>query len=283
MQNKKVLSEDLLRFQIVSDPRINSAGTSILFSKRMVNSKNKTVSHLFTVDLNHKITQWTQGESVNTFGRWSPDGSNVAFISMREEKKFQIYLISTSGGEAKKATDLPDGVLSYFKWSPDSKKIAFIFREGLQEFTEKAKKEREEKGLSQPPFITETGWHRLDGEGYFGHARNAIYCLDIQTNKYNKIYDHCKMGFYSLDWLSDSQSLLVSHSVQPNPLGKKIDDRIFRVYLDGKSEELRGLPKGRKAEVLCSPDGAWFSYLGNEDELDHFGSKNLNLYLSDFS
>src|SRR5439155_2283635 len=135
-----------------------------LFSKKTVTEKNKYLTHICTVDSEGKCQQWTQGEKSCGSGRWSPDGTQIAFTSGREEPSDQIYLISTHGGEARKLTGFPDGHIGSFKWSPDGTKLAVIFRETDPERTDKAKKEREEKGSSTPPWVLTDMWYRLDGE-----------------------------------------------------------------------------------------------------------------------
>src|SRR5690349_23983711 len=102
MAKRPVKPEDLLKIVFVGDPQMSPDGKLVLFSHKTVNDKNKYITNLFTVDLNGKLQQWTQGESGAGSGRWSPDGSQIAFVSGRDKPKQQIYLISATGGEARK-------------------------------------------------------------------------------------------------------------------------------------------------------------------------------------
>src|SRR5947209_5142193 len=100
MPKRPITKEDLLKFVSVSDPQISPDGSRILFTRKHTNDKNKYISNLYAVDLDGRVQQWTQGEGGDGMGRWSTDGSKIAFISGREKPSSQIYLISVSGGEA---------------------------------------------------------------------------------------------------------------------------------------------------------------------------------------
>ena len=279
MPKRPIEPKDLLRLVFVGDPQISPDGDRVLFSKKVITEKNKYQNHLCTVDLEGHVTQWTQGEKSCGQGRWSPDGTQIAFTSTREEPSGQIFIISTNGGEARKLTNLPDGNIGQIKWSPDGTKIAFLFRESDAERTEKAKKEREEKGLSTPPWVITDMWYRCDGDGYFGMARHKIYIVDVATGEHYMLYDKSAIDSYNFDWNPNSKELVVIHSAQPRPLADLPNDQIYRVTLDGQAWQLEGLPKGNKNEVAWSPDGNWIAYAGDVDEHDPWGVRNTRLYL----
>ena len=67
--------------------------------------------------------QLTRAKKSSQSPAWSPDGTWLAFISDRTDKR-QIYVISPTGGEARAITDVESGV-GAFRWSPDGRRIAF--------------------------------------------------------------------------------------------------------------------------------------------------------------
>lgn len=279
MPKRAITPEDLLRIQFVGDPQISPDGHCVLFIVKTVNDKNKYVTNLHSVDLDGKLKQWTQGEGGAGHGRWSPDGSLIAFTSGRDKPTGQIFLLPTSGGEARKLTSLPEGSLGEFKWSPNGKWIAFTFREQHPDWTEKAQKEREEKGLSTPPRELDSVWYRLDGDGYFGPQRYALYVVNVETGEHKEIHREPIVGFYSFDWSPDSKELAVARTVNKRPWSDKPNDQIFRVTLDGQAWQLEGLPKGDKGAVAWSPDGKTIAYLGDVSEDDPWGVRNTKLYV----
>lgn len=279
MPKRPITAEDLLRIHFVGDPQISPDGHRVLFSKKTVNDKNKYVSNLFSVDLDGRTRQWTQGEDGAAMGRWSRDGGSIAFVSSRRDQIAQIYVLPLEGGEARQLTALPEGSIGEIKWSPDGRWIAFAFRETDPRWTKKAAKEREEKGLSTPPREIDTIWYRMDGDGYFLNQRHALFLADVGTGEVRKLYDASWDGSYSFDWSPDGSRLAVAHTVAEHPMFDPPDDQIFLVDLEGRAEQLDGLPKGDKSAVRWSPDGHSIAYLGDDRGDDPWGVRNTKAYV----
>lgn len=279
MPKRPITANDLLTLQFVGDPQISPDGRIVLFSKKQVGGKNNYETNLFSVDDTGAVRQWTSSGK-DGHGRWSPDGTHIAFISSREKKKPQIFLMRTDGGEAVALTKLPEGSIEGFRWSPDGSKIAFSFREEHSDWTQEAEESRKDSGSSTPPRIMEDAWYRLDGDGFFGPQRFALYVVDIATGDTTKIYDKAPNGWFSYDWSPDSLELAVTHSVNKNMWSEKPNDQIFRVTLDGQAWMLEGLPKGEKSSIRWSPNGEWLAYLGDHSDDDPWGIRNVKLYVT---
>lgn len=87
--------------------------------------------HLFVLDLESgQARQITDGDWDDTAPVWSPDGSQVAFISgRRDDRDFlalsEVYTVPAAGGEAKSVSD---GLFSVgaLTWSPDGRALAVV-------------------------------------------------------------------------------------------------------------------------------------------------------------
>lgn len=281
MPKRPITADDLKLIHYVSDPQISPDGSRVLFAKKHVGEKNKYVTNLFSVDRAGAVTQWTQGDAGAGHGRWSPDGSQIAFISGREGKMPQIFLIAATGGEARKLTNLPEGSIGGFKWSPDGKHLAFLFRETDPVWTQKAAKEREENGGSTPAREIDSVWYRLDGDGYFLNQRYALYLVEVATGATRELYKSNGYGFMSFEWAPNSQEIAVTSSIAKNPYFDAPNEQIFRVDLTGQAWMLEGLPKGEKGTLAWSPDGNQIAYLGDVSEDDPWGTRNTKLYVVD--
>ena len=69
--------------------------------------------------------QLTFGERGESSPRWSPDGTQVAFLARRDgDEHNQIYLFHTGGGEARRLTTHPTAPTALV-WAPDGSRLFY--------------------------------------------------------------------------------------------------------------------------------------------------------------
>jgi dipeptidyl aminopeptidase/acylaminoacyl peptidase len=282
-KSKRLITpEDLLRFHLVSDPQISPDGKSILFTKKHIGDKNSYVSNIWVVSCDGgDPRQFTSGGKDGA-ARWSPDGTRIAFSSGREKPKAQIFIIGASGGEAVALTKFPEGSIGEYQWSPDGTMLAVSFRETEAQWTEAAKKSREESGASTPPHVIDDVYYRLDGDGYFNTARYKLYVVDATTGDHRKVFDKDPLGWFSFSWSPDSKELAIAANTDKNPLAKPWKSRIYRLNI--KSSRLTLVPNqadGTRSNVAWSPDGRKIAYAGREGRTPDWGCFNDHLFVID--
>src|SRR5215470_9972822 len=138
-QEHRIQLEDLTKIVTVSDPQISPDGKSIVCVVSRQNfEEDRSDGELVLVDVA------TRAQRVLTFDRkgvgsprWSPSGDRLAFVAVvpyTKEKKDdatkrgdapQVFIMSMSGGDAKKVTNAPNGV-EQFAWRPNGKNIAYV-------------------------------------------------------------------------------------------------------------------------------------------------------------
>lgn len=279
--SRHITPEDLLQLCFVGDPQISPDGSRLLFSRRHVGEKNKTISQLWTVAVSGgQPRPFTTGEK-DSHGRFSPDGERIAFLSEREKRRPQIYVLSSSGGEASPLTRFPEGTIRGFKWSPDGKWLAVAFRKTDPDWTTAAEKKREETGSSIPPRVIDQMFYRLDGDGYFNKQRFALYLVDTQTGEHKLLYDKDSIGWFSFDWSPDSREIALTTNTAREPFLKYWKWDLVRLDVHtGRVKKLAALPEGHKSVVAWSPDGKHLAYTGREGR-EHWGVRNTQLFVCD--
>ena len=135
--------EKIISMKRIYGVQLSPDGKKIAYVLRSLkDDKQGFTTDIYIADVkNGESIQMTYHPGSDSSPQWSPDGSKIAFFSSREEGN-QIWIISTSGGEAYQLTKLKDGASGSINWSPDGQKIAFFTR---RELTEEEKKAKEEK------------------------------------------------------------------------------------------------------------------------------------------
>src|SRR5258705_5782816 len=121
--------DKILSLKRAGSPEISPDGRWVAYTVRETNwDDNAYDTQIWLADVTTGATrQLTNAKKSSQSPAWSPDGSKLAFISDRSDKR-QIYVINPQAGEADALTTLEDGVSS-FAWSPDGRSIAYTSTE----------------------------------------------------------------------------------------------------------------------------------------------------------
>ena len=186
-----------------------------------------------------RTRQLTSSKKSSSSPAWSPDGSRLAFISDRTEKR-QIYVINPLGGEADALTTVDDGVTS-FEWSPDGTRIAFAATEPKTS----ALKDREKKyGEFQV----------IDEE----HRMTHLSLVDVRTRATRSLTSGA-FTVGSFQWSPDGQAIALDHRADPTPASRGTADISIVTVADGSTRKLV-TQDGPDTRPVWSPDGSRIAF-----------------------
>ncbi|EMA45156.1 peptidase S9 prolyl oligopeptidase active site domain protein, partial [Halobiforma nitratireducens JCM 10879] len=127
-------------------------------------------------------TQFTVSEGVDGQPRWSPDGDSLAFTSTRgESDRQQLWVLPTTGGEARRVTGVVGGIAD-LEWSPDGSRLLFtqqVSADDREQYRDYAVDPTYEP--DQPdPRVVDRMVYRAATE-YFDGRRSHAYVLDVEA------------------------------------------------------------------------------------------------------
>ncbi len=274
----RIKATDLYRFQLITDARISPNGEQVAYVVQRVDKKTeKKHSNLWLVDVDGKRRrQFTYGDQSDGSPRWSPDGSQIAFLSNRgDAKAAQIYLIPVDGGEARPLTQIK-GTIGSFDWSPDGKQFVCMMRQQDKAAAEREADEQKKKLGIVARHIT-TSDYKHDGMGYLAQEKWHIWTINARTGKATQLTEG-KYHEVSPVWSPDGGQIgFISNRTDAPDLTPERDD-IFLIPASGGEMVRLETPLGPKHAISFSPNGRFLAYLGTEGE--GFWWQNVRLWLA---
>jgi dipeptidyl aminopeptidase/acylaminoacyl peptidase len=279
MPTKKrlITAEDLYRFELIIEPRISPDGESIVYYQTRVDRKTeKKYSNLWVVPFSGGETrQFTFGDQFDSHARWSPDGSQIAFLSNRqnEEKPAQIYLIPFGGGEARQLANI-DGEIQDFVWSPNGRQLLCAIRKLDSEAVQRQDDEQK-KRLGVVSRRYNRVFYKLDGYGYLPQERTHIWLIDTKNGRARQITDHPVYDELDPAWSPDGSYIVYRSNVSQDPDFFPDYEDLFVIPSGGGDARKLPTSVGTKAQPVFSPDGRWIAYYSVEGEGTEYKNQGL--------
>ncbi|GAB4326351.1 MAG: S9 family peptidase [Candidatus Zixiibacteriota bacterium] len=152
-QTRTLTPHDIAKLANVSSVAIAPDGQQIAYTLRkqrdpFADKDGPAWVELHVVDRQGNSRPFVTGDVTVSRVAWHPNGTDISFLSKREgDDKKSLYVIPTTGGEARRVAAHDEAMLEY-SWSPDGSRVAFLAKEPLPDKLEKLRK----KGFDQEIF-----------------------------------------------------------------------------------------------------------------------------------
>ncbi|MFZ1489969.1 MAG: S9 family peptidase [Ilumatobacteraceae bacterium] len=246
-------------------PVVSPDGAQVAFVVGRVDlTRNKTVSQVWLApaDGSRSPRPFTAGDPGESSPAWSPDGTQLAFVSRRSEKKGQatVHVLAVDGpGEARTVATMKDGA-GDLSWSPDGRWLAFTSRVPDERY------DAEDESWQSARRI-ETFFTRLDGEGWVFDRPSHVFVVAADGTGTPRDLTPGPHQHHDLSWLADSSGL-VTGAARHEGWDRDLATDLYVVPLDGEPRALTE-QTGNYGSPSVSPDGTQLAFVGSDDPLTY--------------
>ena len=280
---RSITPEDYFSFEFISDPNISPDGKLVAYVlTRVDRGPNRRNSSIWMVATDGSRAPWqfTTAPQSSTSPRWNPDGKSLAFLSSRPETtpaaapaagaaatataeppRAQIYVLSMNGGEAKRITNLKNGV-GVFRWSPDGTRFVVVSRIGPSDSRADSRDRSDVRHYKNTSYkFNDTGW--------FDDRRTHLWVVEVKSGSAKQITEGNDWNDSDPQWSPDGTRL----AFVSNRTGKEYEEnRNTDVWvISAEGGKLTKISDHDEADnqPRWSPDGKWIAFTGELHDRDH--------------
>ncbi|HET7034658.1 MAG TPA: S9 family peptidase, partial [Thermomicrobiaceae bacterium] len=211
--------------------------------------------------------QLTQTGTRNRGGRWSPDGTSIAFVSDRVGKgKAGLFVLDVARPGEARAVTKHNQELGALAWSPDGKTIAYTTTFD----PENPDEEERDKDAAPPVRVTRRFDYKWDGRGYVGEKRSQIWTVGVASGE-RTMLTHEPVDHNAPEWSPDGKTISCTVA-NANAFG----NHLCLIDVASGEKKLIGPEGGSVGSWSYSPDGTRIVYAADEEQ-----THQPDLYLYD--
>jgi dipeptidyl aminopeptidase/acylaminoacyl peptidase len=188
--------------------------------------------------------------------RWSPDGTQIAFLGLAGDRP-QVFAVPISGGGAYALTDAPEGVFAY-EWAPDGKSLAYVTQDSPS--ADEARR-RQDKSfvieVDRPEPVTRLWVKPLDGRS-------------------GRVLTPAAQYVNSLSWSPDGRDIAYSASTTTGFMSPYFT-RIYSVSISGGAPRVVVDQPGMNTSVQYSPNGRFLAFISTGGRTELMAPRGLSI------
>ncbi len=283
-QEKERLSlEHYQDYEWTSSPRLSPDGEQILYSRTWINLvDDKRETDLWIVQSDGTMNRFLLNGSD---GRWSPDGSRLAFTRKGEPDGNQIFVkylgVEGEPTQITKLGESPGGM----EWSPDGRYIAFTMHvdtEPALELSGIPKKPKGAKWTEAPRVIDQVDYSQ-DRVGFLQRGYRQLFIVPSEGGAARQITDGNWNVSSDIDWSNDGQKIYFSSYRMPEAEYARRQSNIYSVDIYTKSIEEITNKEGTESSIRVSPVGDQIAFVGSVWTKNFYHDRKLYVMNTDGS
>jgi len=260
---RPMTTDDALNMVRVGRGLMSLDGKWVFFSKSELDwEKNKRKTKYYMISADGGDAFQYIGEAGGNSFQFSPDGKYFSF-KRTVDKKSQIFIMRTAGGEAVQLTKHKNSIGSY-KWSKDASKIFFVASEPRSK-----EEEKKYKAGYDVIFVDEGPNGQKEGSW-----RN-LWLFDVKTKKETKITDE-NFLFGNFDISPDGEQVIFTARYS-NRRNDEYKSEIYIINVSDKKKTRLTNNKVPEGSLAWAPNGKSFAYTAVDDK--KWLNRNAKIYI----
>ncbi|HWV25364.1 MAG TPA: S9 family peptidase [Thermomicrobiales bacterium] len=251
-RGRSIAIDDLYRATLPGNPQVSPDGTRVVAPVLTIDrDADEYRSTLWNIPLSgDDPTPLTSGRWNDSSPRWSPDGKWIAFLSNRDGKNKQLFLLPADIGEARQITRFENDVTE-FEWAPDSDRLVVTSAIAT------------DQGDDPDIMIIDAAYYKHDGKGFLRGKHSHIFTVRISASDEEPVQLTDGLFHHSQPvWSPDGEQIAFIANREPDADISGTDD-IWLISARGGAPRRLTDGTGTWNAMAWSPDGGTIAAIGN--------------------